>query len=106
MLLSLNFLCGPFLDYLQYVCAFVVPVSAEMDPDLTGPEQRGRVISLDSLPVLFLMQCRKQLESNCLLCCKGILWAHIPRNVQHDTMGLYCFIRFLSNQSALSLYWP
>lgn len=107
MLLSLHFLCVPFLDCLQYVCVFVLYLWAQRwtQISLTGPEQRGRVTSLDWLLMLFLMQSRKQWESNRLLCCTGTLWAHNPPNVQHDTTNLFFFMTF-SSQSALSLYQP
>lgn len=94
MLLSLHFLCVPFLDCLQYVCVFVLYLWAQRwtQISLTGPEQRERVTFLDWLLMLFLMQSRKQWESNRLLCCTGTLWAHNPPNVQHDTTNLFFFL--------------
>ena len=65
MLESLNHICGPSVCLLQYVHAFFVLGSPDLDPtlqmSLTSAKLWGRITTLDLLTVLFLTQNRIKL---------------------------------------------
>lgn len=105
MLQSINHLCSPLLDSLQYGHVCLVWRSTHLDAVLqkcaASAEQGGRIASLDLLATLLLMQ-----PSMLLAAFVGTLLACVQLGVQQNLYGLFCKAAFgmIGPQCALCLF--